>query len=76
MEEVSSIHIVVSHAAMFERSDKLDNAYPVVECFLPGNVREAALSTGRPGTGFFSFLRCVRKKLAAGLGVFGAEGMA
>jgi hypothetical protein len=33
---------------MFKQSDKLDNAHPVVERFLPVNVREAALSRERP----------------------------
>jgi hypothetical protein len=40
--------------AMFERGGQLDNAHPVVERFLPVNLREAALATeSAGGTGFF-----------------------
>jgi hypothetical protein len=40
---------------MFERGDQLHNAHPVVERFLPVNVRAAALATeSARGSGFFS----------------------
>ena len=50
-------------APMFERSDQLDNAQPVVEGFLRVHVREAALFTERPGPGFFGLSRLPRLRI-------------